>query len=422
VSALPNGPEIGRLAGTISFHRDPLGFLRRCQQDFGDVFTIRLTTVGPVVAICDPSSVVGLADSDPGHTRAGEARRAVLPMASPLSVFGGDGAEHDGARERIAAAFSPGAIDASAGAIATIIMRHIDRWPRSRPTRLLPLMRRLADEVFVRVVLGVSDPRADELVQAIGRLLWTPGNPPVTVPGPEDGLLGRLVDHTYKRRRAAITRLVKQELGERRQHEPGRGVLGLLIAEEPQRQDERMVDELLALLMAAQEPMAAALTWLALRLGSEAQTPRRLSDEQGDGPFAQAFIAETLRLHPPALAMLRRSAEPIVLAGVELPAATSIMAPIPLLHRDERQFREPDRFMPERHLDGVGGPVTWPFGHGARSCIGQALARVQLGSLLRALLERVTVTPIGSQPERMVLRATILVPQRSGTVVLRDRR
>ena len=66
--------------------------------------------------------------------------------------------------------------------------------------------------------------------------------------------------------------------------------------------------------------------------------------------------------------------------------------------------------------------MTWPFGHGARSCIGQALARMQLGALLTALLERVTVTPIGSQPERMVLRATILVPQRSGTVVVRDRR
>jgi hypothetical protein len=47
---------------------------------------------------------------------------------------------------------------------------------------------------------------------------------------------------------------------------------------------------------------------------------------------------------------------------------------------------------------------------------------MQLASVLSALLEAVTVTPIGSQPERMVLRATILVPQRSGTVVLSDRR
>jgi cytochrome P450 len=247
-------------------------------------------------------------------------------------------------------------------------------------------------------------------------------NPPVTIPGPEDGLLGRFVDLVYRRRRAATARLIEQELEERRvRGEPGRGVLGLLIAAEPWREDEGIVDELLALLMAAQEPMAAALSWLALRLGSEHEALRRLLDEGAEGPFAHAVIAETLRLHPPAVAMLRRSSEPVALAGVRLPALVSVLAPIPLLHRDPRRFAEPERFMPERHLDGAEQGATWPFGHGARSCIGQALARMQLGLLLKALLDHVTVTPLGRQPERMVLRATILVPQRSGTVVLGER-
>jgi cytochrome P450 family 135 len=414
---------MGRLAGTVSFHRDPLGFLQRCQRDYGDLFTIRLTTVGPVVVVCDPSSVQELADSDPVHSRAGEARRGVLPMASPLSVLGGDGAEHARARGRVAAAFAPQALDASSAAIAELIACHLKSWPRGRPTRLLPLMRRVADEIFVREVLGVDDPRAAELARAIGRLLWTPGNPPVTIPGPEDGLAGHVVELAYRRRRASIARLIETELEERRARgEPGRGVLGLLVGEEPERENERMVDELLALLMAAQEPMAAALTWLALRLGSERETARRLLDECGKGAFAEAVIAETLRLHPPALAMLRRTSVPTVLSGVELPAATTTMAPIPLLHRDRRQFSEPERFMPERHLDGAAVGTMWPFGQGGRSCIGHSLARMQLGLMLRALLERVTLRPVGPQPERMVLRATILVPRRSGTVVLGDRR
>jgi cytochrome P450 len=413
---------MGRLAGTVSFHRDPLGFLRRCHQDYGDIFTVRLATVGAVVVICDPPSATTLADSDPGLTRAGEARRGVLPMASPLSIFGGDGGEHDRARERVAAAFARPAIDRSAAAIADLIADHVESWPRGRPTRLLPLMRRLADDVFVREVLGVGDPCAAELARAIGGLLWTPGNPPVTIPGPEDGLLGRVVDFAYRRRRTPIERLIEQELRERRARgERGRGVLGLLLAAEPQREQAQMVDELLALLMAAQEPMAAGLTWLALRLGSEREALRRLLSEGAADAFASAFIAETLRLHPPALAMLRRSAAPIRIAGVELPAETSMMAPIPLLHRDPRQFSEPERFMPERHLDGTDAGPMWPFGQGARSCIGEVLARMQLGSVLVALLDRVTVTPVGPQPERMVLRATILVPQRSGTVMLGER-
>lgn len=410
---------MGRLAGTVAFHRDPLGFLRGCQREFGDVFTIRLTTVGQVVAVCDPSAVKALAHSDPGRGRAGQARRGVLPMASPLSIFGADGAEHHAARERVAAAFAPAAVDQSAAAIMQLIERHVGGWPRGRPTRLLPRMRGLADEIFVREVLGVDGARAAALVHAIGRMLWTPGNPPVTIPGPEDGLLGRFVDLLYRRRRAAIARAIEPELEQRRARgETGRGVLGQLIAAEPSRDDARVVDELLALLMAAQEPMAAALTWLALRLGSEHEARSRLLDEGCDGPFAHAVIAETLRLHPPAVAMLRRSSGPVDLAGVRLPAGTSIMAPIPLLHRDRRRFAEPERFMPERHLGGAEPGTTWPFGEGARSCIGQALARMQLGLLLKALLAQVTVTTFGPQPERMVLRATILVPQRSGAVML----
>jgi cytochrome P450 len=94
------------------------------------------------------------------------------------------------------------------------------------------------------------------------------------------------------------------------------------------------------------------------------------------------------------------------------------MAAIPLLHRDRRTFADPDRFVPERHLvDGtLRRPRTWPFGHGARSCIAEALARTQLAAMARAIGERVTIDPLGAQPERMVLRATILVPQRSGLV------
>src|SRR2546421_11692093 len=36
---LPPGPEDGRLAGTVAFHRDPLAVLRRGQKRFWGIFT-----------------------------------------------------------------------------------------------------------------------------------------------------------------------------------------------------------------------------------------------------------------------------------------------------------------------------------------------------------------------------------------------
>ena len=107
---------------------------------------------------------------------AGEARRAVLPLASPRSLFGADGAEHAPKR----AWWEPRFAAISDDAIAEIAERHIASWPRGRPFRLLERMRSLAPDVFGRLILQIDDP--DAFVAAVRRILRTPGNPPLPVP------------------------------------------------------------------------------------------------------------------------------------------------------------------------------------------------------------------------------------------------
>jgi hypothetical protein len=429
---LPPGPATGRLSGTVAFHRDPLGFLRRANREFGDVFTMRLATTGPIVVVADPRLAEQLADRDSGRSdataHAGQARRGVLPMASVRSVFGADGEQHRTARDRAAPAFSQNAIAERAPQIKAIVQRHVDSWPRERPTRLLPRMRRLADEIFVREVLGVrEEARARQLAESIGKLIWTPGNPPLTIPGPDDGLLGRFVDAIYRKRRRPIAQTIEQELTERREGKPRPGVLGLLLGDEPRSESRAIVEELIALLMAGQEPMASALTWLTLSLGASPETAERLRREGAGSDYERAVIDESLRLHPPAIGMLRRLSQPTNIVGHELAAGTSTMSPIPLLQRDSRSFERPDQFLPERHLSENGDRsraaatvVIWPFGHGPRKCIAEVLARTQLSLTVNTLLERLSIRPLGSQPERMVLRGTIVVPQRSGLALLAD--
>jgi cytochrome P450 family 135 len=421
---LPPGPDGGRLAETVAFHRDPLGWLRRAQRRYGDVFTLRLATTGPVVVVADAEAAAGLPAADPGSAQAGAARRGMLPMASPRSVFGSDGDEHRRARGRAADQLAPEAVAGRHEAMAAIARAQVARWPLGRPLRLLPRMRAVADEVFVREVLGVRGVRADPLARAIGSLLRTPGNPPLTIPGPDDGLAGRAVDALYRRRRAATARLVEDEIAERRRAgRPGAGVLGRLVAAEPEVAPDALVDELLALLMAAQEPMAAALTWVLLRIASSPDVAGRLAGPAPDEAFAGAVVRETLRLHPPAVAVLRRLTAPAQIGGWSLPAGTVTMVPIPLVQRDARHHPEPDRFRPERHLEPGAVPehAMLPFGGGARRCLGEPLAWAQLRAVVPVVAAMTSLRPLGPQPEKMVLRATILVPRRSGLVLARGR-
>jgi cytochrome P450 len=421
---LPDGPRSGRLVQTLALHRDPLAWLRRGQARHGDVFTIRPATTGPVVVVADAALAAGLADADPARAHAGAARRGMLPMASPRSIFGSDGDAHHAARARVADRFALDAVAGRREAIAEIARAHLARWPRDRPVRLLPRMRAIADEVFVREVLGVGGPRASALAASIGALLWTPGNPPVTIPGPDDGVAGRVVDRAYRRRRAPVARLLEAEIAERRlAADPGPGVLGRLVGAEREQPAVGLVEELLALLMAAQEPMAAALTWVSLRIAADPSLAARLTGD-GDDDLAAAVVRETLRLHPSAIGVLRRLTTPAEVGGHALPAGTTTMVPIPVLQRDARHHREPDAFRPERHLDPswpVPEQAFLPFGGGARRCIGEPLAWTQIGAVIPSVLGAVTIRVVGPQPERMVLRGTILVPRRSGLVTLRDR-
>ena len=414
-TALPPGPTTGPLAQTVAFHRDPLRVLRAAQERHGDVFTLRLATARPLVVVAAPEEIRPLLHADPGAARAGAGRRTILPLASPRSVFGGDDGRHAAARAPVAGLFAPDAVAAHADAMAEIAERHAASWPRGRVFRLLPGIRSLVDDVFVRLFLGVSDDaRAGALVTALRRMLWTLGNPPLGVPGEGDGLMGVVARRAFDRRHAPLTRLLADEV-ERRRADPPDDLLGRILRAEPRREGEDVADELLVLLAAAQEPPAVALTRLLDRLarGGDALAERYVNDDRE----RDAIVRETLRLHPPAVAGLRRLSEPRVVAGRRLPAGVVTLVPIPLVHRDPRAFAEPDAFRPERWADGAAAAAFLPFGDGARRCLGEHLAHAYLAAIVPAILRRVRLRAVWPAPERMVVRGTILVPHRGTPVV-----
>jgi cytochrome P450 len=378
--ALP-GPQGPALSQAIGFHRHPLGVLRRCHERFGSVFELRLAVAGPTVVVADPEAVEALLEADPSWARAGDARRAVLPMASPHSVLGGDGENHRPARARLAPLFAPEAIAAHRPAMIEIARRHARGWPRGRPIQLLSRIRTLVDDVFVRLLLGVEDERrTKDLVDALGATLRTPGNPPLSPPGAGDGTLGAVGQRIFESRKRPLERLLAEEVEARRSGAHGENVLGRLIAAELS--TERILEEIVTLMMAAQEPPSIALTWTVERL---ARHPALAADylAAGDAPFREAVFRETLRLRPSALAVLRRLDEPLEAAGHLLPAGTTAMVPLPLLHRDpassrtrsasgpsggSRWARCPPSTSPSGAAPGAAWAKRWPRSRPRRSC------------------------------------------------------
>jgi cytochrome P450 family 135 len=357
--------------------------------EFGDVFTIRLLTARPTVVAAAPESVDELLEADPETAHAGEARRSILPFASSRSVFGGDGAAHRGAQAHVAPTLSRGAVDERREEMEAIATRHAAALPRDRPFRLLERLREVTDEIFARVVLGIRDEAlVRRLVDSVRHLLRTPGNPPVTLPGPGDGLVGALGQKLFERRQARALAALGEVVG-----------------------DEGRAEELMSLVMAAQEPPAIALAWVLDRLGREPELAEAyLAAPEGEA--ADAVVKETLRLNPPASAALRRLTAPRRVGGFDLPAGVDVMVPSTLVHRDPRGFEDPDAFHPERWCASPPPDAPFfPFGGGTRRCVGEHLAHAELATVVPAFLRTARPVPLAPEPERMVQRATVLVPR-----------
>jgi cytochrome P450 len=298
--------------------------------------------------------------------------------------------------------------------MALLAESHAARWPRGRPFRLLPRIRTLIDDIFVRHILAVADEeRATALVLALRRMLLSGGNPPVPLPGPGNDTLERPAQVLFGRRSAPLRKLLGEAIDARRGHAgDGGDVIGTLLSQAPELPAAAMVDKLLAVLMAAQEPPSVAVTWL---------LDRHAREPEAD-PADDAFVRETLRLHPPALGILRKLTAPVDLGGHALPAGAWTALAIPLIHRDSAAFPDPDAFRPARWRDGAAEERRFvPFGGGTRRCIGAALAETYFAAVVPPIAASVRLRPVARRrPERMVVRATTLVPQRSALVIARD--
>ena len=74
-----------------------------------------------------------------------------------------------------------------------------------------------------------------------------------------------------------------------------------------------------------------------------------------------------------------------VFSGYTVPRGTVIVAHTQVASRLEQHFHQPDRFEPDRWLQGQEGPVNFsclPFGYGKRGCIGKSLAEASMTMFL----------------------------------------
>jgi len=183
-------------------------------------------------------------------------------------------------------------------------------------------------------------------------------------------------------------------------------LLDMMLAASPGNDEESrrsLRDQVITIFLAGYETVANALSWTWYLLSQNPECEAKFHAEIDSLPggrlptfeemprlrYTESVLAESLRLYPPAWAMGRYALNDFELGKFFLPARTTVLISQFITHRDARYFPDPLRFDPERFsAEGKarrGKFSYFPFGAGARQCIGESFAWME-GVLILATL------------------------------------
>jgi cytochrome P450 len=215
----------------------------------------------------------------------------------------------------------------------------------------------------------------------------------------------------FERARAMLDKVIYDLIAERRASGQDKGDLlsMLLLAQDEDRggmTDRQVRDEALTLLIAGHETTANALLWswylLSRNPEAEASLHAELSkvlegrlpvlDDLSRLPYTTGVFSEALRLYPPAWAIGRRAKQDYQIGDYTIPARSILLMSPWVSHRDPRWFPEPEKFDPNRwrseQMEKLPKFAYFPFGGGARVCIGERFAWAEGILVLATLAQR----------------------------------
>ena len=181
--------------------------------------------------------------------------------------------------------------------------------------------------------------------------------------------------------------------------------------------DTQVRDEAVTMFAAGHETSANGLNWLLLELSKQPEVVAKIRSECAifedvptfqnlmSMPYTRQVVDESLRLFPPAWAVGREPLADDEVNGLQIKTNMSVFLPTYSLHRNPNIWQKPNEFNPENFsAENVKKRSKFdylPFGAGARICIGQQFALMEMQMILASIIKKFSFEIDPANPSEM---------------------
>lgn len=418
-TALPPGPRLSPLRQQLKWTYQPFPWLEENARTFGDVFTLRFPGFPPMVMVSDPELIRQVFTGDPNVLEAGKANAILRPVVGDSSMLLLDGPRHVRERKLMMPPFHGERMQSYTDAMRAATDRVIDGWKQGARFALHPYMQQITMDVIMRAVFGMEEGESlRTLRERLRELLDFGSSPTMFLLFARNGdmelkwyqrVLGPLSPWLrWMKLKESVDAILMSEIRRRRDSGvQGQDILSMLLAARDEEgkpmTEQELHDEMITLVVAGHETTATVLAttffWLLTNPDVLARADAELAKVVGDGALAakhvpqleylDAIAKESQRLTPVVPSVARVLSQPLRLGRFELPAGVVVAPSIYLTHRRPDLWPEPERFNPDRFIERRPSPYEYfPFGGGARRCIGMAFAQLEMKVVLAEVLLR----------------------------------
>ncbi|BBI31353.1 cytochrome P450 [Cohnella abietis] len=420
------GIPTSRTANFIKFQRDPLGFLVDALP-MGDVVSLRTSSLRPTFVVNSPDFVQEILVHQEQHFRKGRSSN-VLRRTIGDGLLTSEHSVHKQQKKYLIPVFYKERIQTYAQIVRDETLRLADSLEEGQPVPMHEIMMQLTLGIIARSLFNteLAGDKA-ELAEAVdvtirqsAGTIFSPIILPFSVPTPGN------VRH--KRAIRTLEAMIYETISKAKQDPEAYAdtMLGLLLDTKDESggslSDQEIRDQMMTMLLAGHETTANALVWAwyclertpdALhRMYAELNQIREKEEQSGqqltayehyrEMSFTKQIVQETLRLYPPAWAILRESNRALDMLGDHFPNNSSFLISPYAIHRNDKVFGDASSFRPDRFDGGVSQWARFayfPFGGGSRGCIGSQFALLEAGLIMGTLAEKFEFTSSPGQGE-----------------------